>query len=149
MSRNARPESAAPWSRFALGALPWVAPLALLEAFVWSIREAASWPIVHDVPLMVYAGFLMQEHGLVPYRDFFEMNPPGTLSFNAAYYELFGASPAAFRVAHLSWLAAVLAGIVAPAFVARAQWLLRLGRRPVAPAPWPGPQFPSPGGVEG
>jgi len=113
MSRNARPESAAPWSRFALGALPWVAPLALLEAFVWSIREAASWPIVHDVPLMVYAGFLMQEHGLVPYRDFFEMNPPGTLSFNAAYYELFGASPAAFRVAHLSWLAAVLAGIVA------------------------------------
>ena len=108
MSRNARPESAPSWSRSALGALPWVAPLALLPSFLWSLREAASWPIVHDVPLMLYAGFLMQEHDLVPYRDFFEMNPPGTLAFNAVYYDLVGSSAGAFRVAHLGWLAAVL-----------------------------------------
>jgi len=95
----------------ALRFLPWTAPLALLPAFLGAIATAASWPIVHDLPLMVYAGFLMNEHGLVPYRDFFEMNPPGTLYFYSAYHSLFGSDADAFRIVHLSWLAAVLAAV--------------------------------------
>ena len=36
------------------------------------------WPLVHDLPIMLYEGFLMVDCGKVPYRDFFDMNPPGT-----------------------------------------------------------------------
>jgi hypothetical protein len=97
----------------ALRILPWIATAAVAPAFAAAIASAASWPIAHDFPLMLYAGFLMHDQGLVPYRDFFDMNPPGTLYFNRAYYAAFGADPSAFRVVHMTWLAAVLAGMVA------------------------------------
>lgn len=37
------------------------------------------WPVVHDLPTMLYEGYLIHEVGLVPYVDFFDMNPPGTM----------------------------------------------------------------------
>jgi hypothetical protein len=117
MPRNVSSQGVPSPRQTRLRALPWIAPLALLESFTLAIAAAVSWPIVHDVPLMIYSGFAMQELGLVPYRDFFEMNPPGTLYFNAAYYQLAGASTTAFQAVHLSWLAATLAAIAA--FVGR------------------------------
>jgi hypothetical protein len=50
-----------------------VAAIVLLISAVASLK----WRYEHDSPLMIYAGFLLS-NGKVPYRDFFDMNMPGT-----------------------------------------------------------------------
>ncbi len=79
--------------------------LTLLLAAVASLR----WRMEHDTPLLTYCAFLMKEHGLVPYRDFFETSMPGTFAFHYAAVSLFGYGDAAFRALDLGLLALLLA----------------------------------------
>jgi len=79
-----------------------IAACAITLAFL-SLR----WPVEHDLPIMLYEGYLMDEWGLVPYRDFFEMNPPGTMLLNVGIHRLTGGAPVPCRVIDLILLAAI------------------------------------------
>lgn len=68
-----------------------------------------GWRMAHDAPLLAYAAFLMNEHGLFPYRDFFETSMPGTFALHAAIGALFGYGDLGFRILDLLWLAALMA----------------------------------------
>lgn len=68
-----------------------------------------TWPAVRDLPLMLYEGFLAQQLGAFPYRDYFEMNAPGTVMLFSTLYLFTGGTDLVVRVADLL----VLAGIAA------------------------------------
>jgi MFS family permease len=63
------------------------------------------WKIIHDSPLLLYAGFLMDRFEYVPYKDFFEMNPPGTFLVNRLLFQLVGFSDLRFRIVDTIFLA--------------------------------------------
>ena len=46
------------------------------------------WPLYHDLPIFLYEGYLMQELGRVPYRDFFEQNAPGTMLLSGFLHQI-------------------------------------------------------------
>jgi hypothetical protein len=77
-----------------------------LSALVASAAAVKSlgWRYVHDSPLMIYSGFLV-ERGAVPYRDFFDMNMPGTYALMWFMGKVFGWSDLGFRVFDLLYLA--------------------------------------------
>lgn len=88
--------------------------LAILAAqFLCAAVVSLVWPIVHDFPLMLYVGRMMDQHGLVPYRDIFDMNPPGAHFLHAAFYHCFGLSDRAYRIYDLNALALLMGLIVA------------------------------------
>jgi hypothetical protein len=72
-----------------------------------------SWQPVHDQVLMSYVALLHEAFGKVPYRDVFEMNPPGTHLLNRLLFELVGRSAVAQRLLDLAWLLATGAFTVA------------------------------------
>ncbi len=53
---------------------------------------------------MLYVGFLMNEHGVIPYRDLFDMNMLGTYFINCIQGRLFGYEDLGFRVFDLLYL---------------------------------------------
>ena len=77
--------------------------LLLIVRVILSLR----WPIAHDSPLMLYVGFLMNEHGIVPYRDLFDMNMLGTYLINCLHGRLFGYGDLGFRIGDLLYLLAI------------------------------------------
>ena len=82
-------------------------PLVLgVSTLILAITAIASlrWHYVHDSPLLIYAGFLI-DRGAVPYRDFFDMNMPGTYFVMWTMGRLLGWTDYAFRVFDLSLLA--------------------------------------------
>lgn len=96
-----------------------------------------KWRYMHDSPIMIYAGYLMSE-GYVPYKDFFDMNMPGTYFVMMVVGRIFGWSDLAFRFFDLLCLASIsistflwlhqkgkLTAIVAP--IAFALWYLGSG----------------------
>jgi len=42
------------------------------------LRASLDWSVSHDTPLLLYMGYLMEAHGFIPYRDFFDMNLLGS-----------------------------------------------------------------------
>lgn len=80
--------------------------LALAGAGVLALLSL-RWPLVHDLPILLYDGFLMQELGRVPYRDFVEVNAPGTMLLHAFLHGLTGGDSLLLRLVDL----AVLAGV--------------------------------------
>ncbi len=89
--------------------------LVLLTAAILSLH----WRFERDSPLMVYAGWLVA-HGAVPYRDFFDMNMPGTYFIMSVMGYLFGWSAAGFRIFDLI----ILGGISSFTFL----WMRRFGK---------------------
>ena len=81
-----------------------VAGLAVLACALCSLR----WRVAHDVPILMYAARLMTEAHAVPYRDFFDMNLPGTYWMMAGLVRFFGCSDLAVRLFDLMLLAAIL-----------------------------------------
>ncbi len=100
---------------FAIVFIPLAALLLLVAGF--SLR----WPMFVDSPILVYVGYLMVDHGLLPYRDIFDMNTPGVHLFNFLLVTTLGQGRLAFRVADLACLAAVAAATWA--------FMRRLGRQ--------------------
>jgi hypothetical protein len=80
------------------------AALAAVGLAWWS----RHWPLVQDAALLHYVGWLVA-HGAVPYRDVFDMNPPGTHALHWAVVALAGPGDAAWRAVDLGWLAATCA----------------------------------------
>jgi len=92
-------------------------PLGLIALWV-AIAAAASlaWPIQHDTVLFYYTAWLERTHGILPYRDLFEVNPPGA---HAAYALITTLAPSdiTFRIldlAHTLACGALLAAWMLP-----------------------------------
>jgi len=71
-----------------------------------SCAASLNWRYEHDSPLMVYTGWLI-EQGMVPYRDFFDMNLPGTYFVMWAMGTVFGWNDLGFRIFDLLCLASI------------------------------------------
>jgi hypothetical protein len=67
-----------------------------------------DWRMEHDTPILYYAAFLMDKHGLVPYRDIFETSMPGTFAFHYLIGKMFGYGDVPFRYVDLTLLSALL-----------------------------------------
>ncbi len=89
--------------------------IVLLSAAVLSL----NWRYEHDSPLMIYAGWLVK-NGAIPYRDFFDMNMPGTYFIMTLMGLIFGWTDLSFRIFDLI----ILAGISGFTFL----WMRRFGK---------------------
>ena len=69
-----------------------------------TILFSLKWRYMHDSPIMFYLASLMGSHGWVPYRDFFDMNMPGTYFAYDLLGRLFGFGDIGVRVADLCLL---------------------------------------------
>ena len=77
-----------------------------LAALVVAAAASLRWRYTRDSPLMAYTGFLV-DNGAVPYRDFWDMNLPGTYAVMALMGKVFGWSDLGFRAFDLILLAAL------------------------------------------
>lgn len=92
--------------RRGLSAAELLAGAALAIAMVYA-GISLSWPVLHDLRILLYEGFLIADLGRMPYRDFFDFNPPGTLLLSAQMHRLTGGRPEALRALDLLTLAAI------------------------------------------
>jgi len=76
--------------------------------------RSLSWPMAHDAPLMHYLAWLIR-HGVVPYREIFDMNLPGTYLLHLLALGLFGPSDFGLRLFDLSVLALTSIGMIVAA----------------------------------
>ncbi len=88
--------------------------LALFLGFVTLlllIQAAASlrWRIEHDSPLLLYMAALIGRFGMVPYRDFFDINMPGAYWINLLVGQLAGWTDLGYRIVDLAILATIMA----------------------------------------
>lgn len=61
-----------------------------------------AWPMESETSdLVMYMAWLMNEHGAVPYRDFYEMNTPGVFFYCQGFARLIGYSDLAVRTMDL------------------------------------------------
>ncbi len=65
------------------------------------------WRTVHDLPIMMYLGFLMDRFGYVPYRDFFDFNLPGMHLISLLIGRTAGYSDLGLRILDLGYLSAI------------------------------------------
>lgn len=71
--------------------------------------SSLTWRLTHDAAIMMYQGFLIADHGMMPYRDFFDMNAPGAILPQALFHSLVQFSDLRFRLLDLSLLLAIVA----------------------------------------
>ncbi len=83
------------------------APLTILCAAGW--QRSFSWPMTHDLPLMMYMAFLMDRFAQLPHADFFDMNVLGGYVAYLAIGKTFGYDALAMRWADLTVFAAIVA----------------------------------------
>lgn len=69
------------------------------------------WRMEHDIPLLNYTAFLMNEHDLMVYKDIFATSMPGTFIFHSFYTKLFGYSDLGYRLCDLFFLFLCLWGV--------------------------------------
>ncbi|NUM55048.1 MAG: hypothetical protein HUU46_15490 [Candidatus Hydrogenedentes bacterium] len=81
-------------------------PMSLL--FLAILWKSMSWETLLDTPMFTYSGFLMDEYGMAPMRDFFTYNMPGTHVLFRWLYHFFGSGVLGMRLADTTLLAIVL-----------------------------------------
>ncbi len=79
----------------------------LLTLVAVAAIRSLGWRIVHDSPVMLYVSWCVDTLHLVPYRDIFEMNPPGVVAAHIPIARWAARSDLAFRLVDLSVLAAI------------------------------------------
>jgi hypothetical protein len=113
-----------------LRSIDWALISATLVFFTVVVYASLSWRIRHDGAIMMYMAFIMDRFGALPYRDFFDMNMPGSYLAYFLIGKLFGYADLGLRIADLSvltviccataamlWRLAPRAGILAAALV--------------------------------
>lgn len=81
------------------------APLSLVLVIVAGL--SLRWRAVHDLPIMMYFGFLMDRFGYIPYRDFFDFNLPGMHLAGLLIGRTVGYSDLGLRILDLGYLSAI------------------------------------------
>ena len=87
--------------RFVPSILLTIAVLVLAGATLAAALSSLLWPLVHDLSIMLYEGFLVADLGMAPYRDFFDMNPPGTIAIYAMIHSITDGCDLALRIVDL------------------------------------------------
>ncbi len=85
----------------------------LLSAFLVGLLAltavfAFTWRYYHDLPIFLYVSLLIDKFGVVPYRDLYEVNFPGTYFFCMAIGKLTGYSELGVRILDYVLLAVYL-----------------------------------------
>ncbi|KOR33200.1 hypothetical protein TI05_02445 [Achromatium sp. WMS3] len=83
-----------------------LASLTIIFIAIFSV--SLSWRVRGDAVFLHYLAYLINEHDFVPYRDFFELNMPGTYLFHIMIGKLFGYSLYTLRTIHIAWFTATL-----------------------------------------
>lgn len=76
--------------------------------FVAQFSFALAWRQYLDTPLLNFAGFLINEHGRIPYKEIFETSMPGTLLFHSLLGKTLGYSDFSVRIADSFFLLAAM-----------------------------------------
>jgi hypothetical protein len=100
--------AAAAIDRTPIPPITWVVGVAAVAIMLVSLR----WVSLHDTPILMYVGFAMDKLGKYPYRDLFDMQPPGTHLLHAAVYHLVGHSELGLRLLDVAVILAIQAGLV-------------------------------------
>ena len=66
-----------------------------------------QWRMIHDTPLMVYLSYLIDKYHYIPYKNFFDMNMPGTYFIHLFFGKLFGYSDLSLRIADIIYLSLI------------------------------------------
>ncbi|HTO71973.1 MAG TPA: hypothetical protein VMR31_19100 [Myxococcota bacterium] len=66
-----------------------------------------SWRVTVDAPIMLYMGLLVEQRHAVPYRDFFDMNLPGSYWLYGILGRVSGESDLGLRILDLAYLGAL------------------------------------------
>lgn len=85
-----------------IGRLPAVVAVALTALVVVLALGSLGWRAQHDLPIMLYDGWLTFSAGRAPYREIFEMNPPGTFLVYGALDALTHGNDVALRLCDLA-----------------------------------------------
>lgn len=122
MSRNNPVLSRPTLSSNLLGLQPYHYILIALSILLFlSAVASMRWRMEHDAPVLFYLARLMDQHGFVPYKDFFEVNMPGTYFLYMLVGRAIGyVDDLKYRVVDLVYLGAILA--------LTWLWLRKLGR---------------------
>ena len=83
--------------------------VALVSVLLFVAVVSTGWRLQHDAPIMFYQAFLIDQLGFIPYRDFFDMNMPGTYLAYLGIGKMFGYSDFPIRIADLLLLGAISA----------------------------------------
>jgi len=78
--------------------------IGLLVCVSIALAATSAWRMKHDLPMMMYQAFVSSQFGLMPYRDFFDMNLPGTYTAYRFIGAVFGYDDKAMRIADWVWL---------------------------------------------
>lgn len=81
----------------------------LLAVYVFLLVKTSYWRYLLDLPLYLYTAFLVDQHGYVPYRDFFDPNSPGTHFFYWLAWLLTAGEDFRVRLLDIGWLLAIQA----------------------------------------
>jgi len=97
--------------------------------FVLALSAGSSlrWRVVHDAPVLMFVSRCVDSLGLVPYRDVFDMNPPGAMLAYIPVARVAASCDLCFRLIDLGCLAVILV------FIATA--MKPFGRSPAITAP--------------
>jgi hypothetical protein len=95
-----------------------IVPLAAVLLMV--LQSAAPWRYRHDLPMMMYQAFIAHEFGWLPYRDWFDMNMPGSYATYLAFEHFFGHGDVAMRRVDTVWTLGMMA--VAVGILRRFTW---------------------------
>lgn len=85
----------------------------LIVLLISEMLLSLKWRMSHDTPQLFYMAFLMDHFGYVPYRDFFEINMPGTHWLFLLLARIFGYTDVGVRFADLLFVLALFGTTVA------------------------------------
>ena len=89
--------------------------------FIAQIVVSMDDKMTHDIPLLTYVAYLINELHLIPYKEIFETSMPGTILFHVICTKLFGYGDVAFRIYDIVFLLIFL--------FATYRLMLRMGRK--------------------
>jgi hypothetical protein len=87
-----------------------VAVIALMGVYLIGLAwRSLGWHLYQDEPILLYAAYLIDRRHVIPYRDLFDMNMPGTYLANVIIGRWSGYADAGVRIVDLGVLGVLLA----------------------------------------
>jgi hypothetical protein len=98
----------APSGKVSMKILRYLLSIFLLVLLTLTAAFAFNWRYYHDSPILFYVSFLIDKFGMVPYRDIFEYNMPGTYLVFLIIGRLTGYSVLGIRILDYILLAVII-----------------------------------------